>query len=965
MSDAAAFDSIGPYRVIRKIATGGQGSVFECDLQSGQRVGPRRFAVKLLNEQSSHDRFQQELLLARLVAHSGVVQVLDHGVHEGQPYIVLELMQKSLGELVAERGELTVDEIGAFAFQVLEGIRAIHEYGIVHRDLKPSNILIGFDGVVRVSDFGVATVGQRDESTRFGEPVGSPSYMSPEQVVGGAVDYRSDIYSFGRILDLLVGRTLADPQQAMSLNAEGLASIIEKCSEKVPGERYQDVDELQLALEKAFGEELRPSTSRSDLATITSSSGPALLPDGTGRMVSPTEAAVIAFDHARQKLLGTSAGYEPGRLVIRILGRTSSASSSHAVELEFLPNPGFDGEAGRFAVVVSETGEVLNDRLVRAPRPVSRMAGIASHRRAIASAALMAVIALVVTALILLSLDSGTDAQSGSPETSVSVTVSAESPWIPTGLAVNSGDRLVVSASGQAGFTGCCASLPDGSSETRGVQGNPERGSQPDQWVASKLPYAALVGRIGEDGLPFYIGSFSELVAPVTGEVFLSMNDTLDAFHDNSGIWDAEISVDQQPLTRSETGPPLLQLSPTARLDMLEVSWSDELNFETGFVVIDAESGQPMASAGPDVTSVEISLPARGDTKCLYVRPSSDRGYRLPSVTSCFTNLLESETLAVQEIIKVPGGPSRLAVSPDEKRLAVSTSTTVSMFDADSMTEIGSVRVPVESPRTLVDMAFDRTAGNLMVLSGGSDGGNLHVISAETMSIESTVPLKDIEALSLLFDPDDHDRVVIAGGSGWAEVDLSTKTIQHSVVLDEQKSTRAFLSPDGQVLYGQRGNSTSQDGVFAFDRESGELIAEFIYGDLGGTALYFPTPGDDRLLSFVGDGALNQNVYVLESDDLAPVQELGVPGIGDGAISSDGASVLTIQNRDTWHFAQGGGLRIHRITPVSTDRWVFEDVLELSTGTRSGNGSIESSPRRGRYYVVSPQSDELYVIDEK
>ncbi|WP_208929064.1 serine/threonine-protein kinase, partial [Streptomyces rapamycinicus] len=203
----------GRYRLLDRIGRGGMGEVWRARDES---LG-RRVAVKCLKPLGSrHDpsftgvvreRFRREARVAAALQHRGVTVVHDFGEHEGVLYLVMELLEgRDLGRLLGDdaRRPLPVPEVLDIAEQVAEALAYTHDQGVVHRDLKPANIMRLTDGTVKLCDFGIARLGDdvgfTSRLTGTGIAMGTPHYMSPEQIAGGPVDHRSDLYSLGCVL---------------------------------------------------------------------------------------------------------------------------------------------------------------------------------------------------------------------------------------------------------------------------------------------------------------------------------------------------------------------------------------------------------------------------------------------------------------------------------------------------------------------------------------------------------------------------------------------------------------------------------------------------------------------------------------------------------------------------------------------------------------------------------------------
>ncbi|MFB4272906.1 serine/threonine-protein kinase [Nonomuraea sp. GTA35] len=186
---------VGPYRLERLLGEGGQGAVYLGVDPSGGRV-----AIKLLHARLAHDvanrrRFLREVEAARRVGPFGTAQILDVDVQGNQPYIVSEYIPgESLQQLIAREGPRSAGGTRRLMLATAAALKAIHEAGIVHRDFKPSNVLLGPDGP-RVIDFGISRA-LEGTATQSSAVVGTPPYMSPEQLRGADVGPESDVFSW-------------------------------------------------------------------------------------------------------------------------------------------------------------------------------------------------------------------------------------------------------------------------------------------------------------------------------------------------------------------------------------------------------------------------------------------------------------------------------------------------------------------------------------------------------------------------------------------------------------------------------------------------------------------------------------------------------------------------------------------------------------------------------------------------
>jgi eukaryotic-like serine/threonine-protein kinase len=260
------------YRLESPVASGGMATVW----RGTDEVLGRPVAVKVLHDRLSRDRdvmarFRREARAAARLSHPAVVRVFDTGDQDGLSYIVLELSEgRTLQEVVDSEAPLPPAEAVGIVRTVLQGLAHAHRLGVVHRDIKPGNILLDAGGHVKVTDFGIAKASFAEDLTTTGNLIGTARYLAPEQVEGGPIDARADLYATGIVLyELLTGRgpfeaetNLAaatkrlaeDPPPPGALRSgipRSLDAVVMRALARHPDQRYQTAEEMSAALERA------------------------------------------------------------------------------------------------------------------------------------------------------------------------------------------------------------------------------------------------------------------------------------------------------------------------------------------------------------------------------------------------------------------------------------------------------------------------------------------------------------------------------------------------------------------------------------------------------------------------------------------------------------------------------------------------------------------------------------------
>jgi len=268
------------YEILDLLGAGGMGEVY----RARDSLLKREVAIKVLPVFVSQDpdrlrRFEQEAQAAAALNHPNILAVYQFGSFEGAPYLVSELLEGGTLRQQLERGPLAIRKAIDYGIQIAHGLAAAHEKGIIHRDLKPENLFVTKDGRVKILDFGLAKLMQRQAGARAvgptqtvgtdpGSVMGTAGYMAPEQVRGQAIDHRVDIFAFGAILyEKLSGkrafqRTTSVETMTAILNEEpqgisqvaqstppGLSRVVHRCLEKNPEQRFQSASDLAFALD--------------------------------------------------------------------------------------------------------------------------------------------------------------------------------------------------------------------------------------------------------------------------------------------------------------------------------------------------------------------------------------------------------------------------------------------------------------------------------------------------------------------------------------------------------------------------------------------------------------------------------------------------------------------------------------------------------------------------------------------
>jgi serine/threonine protein kinase/tetratricopeptide (TPR) repeat protein len=258
------------YQIIEELGKGGMGRVYRVlDKKLKEEIALKLIKPEIASDKKTVERFSNELKIARKIGHKNVARMFDLNEEEGTHYITMEYVRgEDLKRLIRKMGPFSAGQAIPIAKQICEGLSEAHRLGVVHRDLKPQNVMVDEGGDARIMDFGIARSLESKGMTGAGVMIGTPEYMSPEQVEGKEAGQSSDIYSLGVILyEMVTGRVPFEgdtpftigvkhksemPKEPKDLNAqipEDLSGVIMRCLEKEKEKRYQSAGEVRSELE--------------------------------------------------------------------------------------------------------------------------------------------------------------------------------------------------------------------------------------------------------------------------------------------------------------------------------------------------------------------------------------------------------------------------------------------------------------------------------------------------------------------------------------------------------------------------------------------------------------------------------------------------------------------------------------------------------------------------------------------
>jgi serine/threonine-protein kinase len=273
--------TVGKYRVVGQLGRGGMGTVYK----AVDEMLDRAVAIKVINPELTNTkimkRFRAEATTLAKLSHPEIATIYELFQSEKDLLLVMELVRgETLEHICLRLGALPAETAASLAVKVLSGLEHAHRVGIVHCDIKPANIMVTEHGDIKIMDFGTARMRGAQHGTLDGNMVGTPAYMSPEQVLGQPLDGRADLYAVGVVLyRLLTARLPFDAESAIAVVQKQIAEaptplhvhradlpdwcepILQRALAKPPSERFQSADEFREALRRASGPVLMELTS--------------------------------------------------------------------------------------------------------------------------------------------------------------------------------------------------------------------------------------------------------------------------------------------------------------------------------------------------------------------------------------------------------------------------------------------------------------------------------------------------------------------------------------------------------------------------------------------------------------------------------------------------------------------------------------------------------------------------------
>ncbi|MBI2312191.1 MAG: serine/threonine protein kinase [Betaproteobacteria bacterium] len=353
--------TLGRYEILAELGQGAMGIVYKArDPMIDRLVAIKTISLYLPKDELAEyeARFYQEARAAGRLNHPNIVTIHDVGKEGNVAYMAMEFLEgRELRDLVASGTPLPVAQAVDVAAQVAEGLAYAHDHQVVHRDIKPANIMIVRDGLVKITDFGIARMRQSEVKTMTGYVLGSPKYMSPEQITGKRADHRSDIFSLGIVLyEMLMGNAPFTGDSIHSIMYQTVNLVPEPPSRRNPA--VPEMLDLIVAKAMAKDAEARYASTR-ELATDLRACKEQLAKGGAGAVAGPsappsdgartlTTPAAVAWGAAptaaaeeASPALALSKTFDSGGATLRLAQLTGSVDDLAAyAKTQKLPLPG-------------------------------------------------------------------------------------------------------------------------------------------------------------------------------------------------------------------------------------------------------------------------------------------------------------------------------------------------------------------------------------------------------------------------------------------------------------------------------------------------------------------------------------------------------------------------------------------------------------------------------------------------
>jgi len=336
-------EQVANFRIIEKLGEGGMGVVYKAvDVELDRPVAIKMLSPDLSRNPEIVERFRTEARAQANLNHVNLATLYAFLVHQGSAFIAMEFVEgENFEQLIRRRGPLPAEDAVPWFKQALLGVGAAHRMGIVHRDIKPTNLMLNRQGIVKVMDFGIAKVVGARGATRTGMQLGTPAYMSPEQIQGRAIDVRTDIYALGITLyQMLSGHVPFEEGSDFEIMRHQVSTppppmidqhpyapvqyqgVVTKAIAKNPEDRYRSVEEFGVALEHP--EAVAPTLAATMMdvpkrTVLENAAGPAYATAAAAAPSQPVPSPMTTFPASPTPILPSSGGVNRRYMVAALI----------------------------------------------------------------------------------------------------------------------------------------------------------------------------------------------------------------------------------------------------------------------------------------------------------------------------------------------------------------------------------------------------------------------------------------------------------------------------------------------------------------------------------------------------------------------------------------------------------------------------------------------------------------------